>query len=157
MRKDRNIKEKDHDPYDPKRKYPEGTYCPECTAQYEGGRWIWAGKPSLSGEPHLCPACRRTRDNFPAGEVFLSGAYLSAHREEIVNLIRNIVNDERERTPLKRMIELKEELDGLRVSFTDDHMARHIGDAVNRAYHGALEVKYSEAAKFVRLSWRREA
>ena len=114
MRKDRNIKEKDHDPYDPKRKYPEGTYCPECSARFEGGRWIWAEEATIPGAPQLCPACRRKRDNFPAGEVVLSGAYLVAHREEIVNLIRNIVHDEKERTPLKRMIELKEEIEKLK-------------------------------------------
>jgi NMD protein affecting ribosome stability and mRNA decay len=156
MRKDRNIKEKGHDPYDLKKKYPEGTYCPECMARYHGGRWIWAEKKAITGNAQLCPACRRKRDNFPAGEVYLTGTYLTAHKREIVNLIQNIVNEEKERTPLKRLIDLKEEGDDLCVSLTDDHMARHIGDAIYKAYHGNLELKYSDEAKFVRLYWCRD-
>lgn len=157
MRNDKNIKERGHDPYDLGKKYAEGTYCPECAAYYHGGRWTWTERPVPAVTPQLCPACRRTRDNFPAGEVHLSGDYLIAHREEIVNLIHNIVDEEKQRTPLKRMIALQEEQGALRVSFTDDHMARHVGDALHRSFHGHLEVKYSDEAKFVRLYWRREA
>ncbi|MGC9324487.1 MAG: BCAM0308 family protein [Desulfomonilia bacterium] len=156
MRIDRCIKEKGHDPYDEGRKYSEGTYCPDCAAVYLQGRWVWPEKKVTRGEPFLCPACRRIRDDFPAGEVFLSGSYLKKHKGEILNLIQNIIIEAKERTPLKRVIELKQNKEKILVRLTDDHLARHIGDAVFRAYSGNLELKYSDEEKFVRLYWHRD-
>lgn len=157
MRLDRNIKQKGHDPYDDGRKYSEGTYCPECQALYQGGRWKWPKRKDTTGDPFLCSACRRIRDRFPAGEVYVSGSYLKRHRNEIMNLIQNIIEKGKVRSPLKRVIDLKENNQAVCVSLTDDHMARHIGDALYKAYKGELEVKYSEEEKFVRLYWHRDA
>jgi hypothetical protein len=95
MRIDRNIKEKGHDPYGEPRKHTEGSYCPDCRAVYQGGRWVWSDRPVRSGTPLLCSACRRIRDDFPAGEIYLSGDYLVKHRGEIVNLITKLVMDAR--------------------------------------------------------------
>ncbi|MBN1635347.1 MAG: ATP-binding protein [Deltaproteobacteria bacterium] len=156
MRNDRNIKEKRHDPYDVGRKYSEGTYCPQCQANYWGGRWVWPEKTHSKTTICLCPACRRKRDDFPAGEVYLSGTYLSRHRTEILNLIRNIIDEGRERTPLKRLITLKRDRDNLCIRLTDNHLARHIGDALYKAYKGELQLKYSDEEKFVRLYWHRD-
>ncbi|HHO77390.1 MAG TPA: ATPase [Deltaproteobacteria bacterium] len=157
MRLDRNIKQKVHDPYDDRRKYPEGTYCPECGALYQGGRWKWPEKKEVTGQPCLCCACRRIRDRFSAGEVYLSGRYLHVHRSEILNLVGNIIRQEEVRSPLKRVIDFTEDAREVCVRLTDNHLARHIGEAVYRAYSGELEVKYSEEEKFVRLYWCRDA
>jgi NMD protein affecting ribosome stability and mRNA decay len=157
MRIDRNIKEREHDPYVEGRKYPEGIYCSECHAVYQEGRWVWPEKPSKIGEASLCSACRRIRDDFPAGVVYLTGSYLKNHGNEIEHLVQNIVNEAKARSPLKRIINiLKEKEGGICVRLTDDHLARHIGDAVHRAYKGDLQVKYSDEEKFVRLYWHRD-
>ncbi|HOS96186.1 MAG TPA: BCAM0308 family protein [Deltaproteobacteria bacterium] len=156
MRIDRNIKEKGHDPYGDARKHAEGSYCPECGAVYQGGRWVWPEKPVVSGTALLCSSCRRIRDDFPAGELSLSGTYLVKHREEIENLIHKLVRDAKERSPLKRLIGIMQESDALRVRLTDDHLARQIGDALYRAYKGDLQLKYSDEERFVRLSWHRD-
>ncbi|HDP25198.1 MAG TPA: ATPase [Deltaproteobacteria bacterium] len=156
MRQDRNIKEKGHDPYDEGRKYSEGTYCPDCGAVYQQGRWVWPEKAVKDGEPLFCPACRRIRDDFPAGEVLFTGTYLENHGKEVLNLIQNIIDGAKERTPLKKVIELKQNRGEILVRLTDDHLARQIGDAVYRAYSGDLELKYSDEEKFVRLYWHRD-
>ncbi len=156
MRLDRNIKQKEHDPYGEGRKYSEGTYCPECHALYEGGRWKWPKKKVMTGVPLLCSACKRIRDRFPAGQVYLSGNYLEKHKTEIMNLIDNIIEQERLRSPLKRVINFTEEKKELCVSVTDNHLARHIGDALHKAYRGDLAVKYSDGEKFVRMYWHRD-
>ena len=156
MRIDRNIKEKGHDPYGEPRKHTEGSYCPDCRAVYQGGRWVWSDRPVRSGTPLLCSACRRIRDDFPAGEIYLSGDYLVKHREEIVNLITKLDTDARGRSPLKRMMDIREKDRRLCVRLTDDHLARQIGDAIYRAYKGDLQLKYSEEEKFVRLYWHRD-
>jgi NMD protein affecting ribosome stability and mRNA decay len=156
MRIDRNIKERGHDPYQKGRKHAEGAYCPECHAVYQGGRWVWPEDPVSPGEPYLCSACRRIRDDYPAGEVYLSGGYLVKHKDEIENLIQKIVKEARERSPLKRMMDIRKEKEGMCVRLTDDHLARHIGDALYRAYKGDLQLKYADEQKFLRLYWHRD-
>lgn len=156
MRKDKLIKERGHDPYEEGRKYPEGTYCPECKAVYHDGRWVWPEGDLPSGEPHLCPACRRIRDDYPAGELILSGSYLPEHREEIINLIKNITTEEERRSPLKRIMAMEESDNAMRITFTDDHLARRVGEALHRAHKGDLEIKYSEESRFLRVFWHRE-
>lgn len=156
MRLDRNIKERDHDPYVGGRKFPEGVHCPECQAVYMEGRWVWPEKQPPTGGAYLCSACRRIRDDFPAGEVYLTGSYLKKHLHEIENLVRNIADDARDRSPLKRVMNILKDEAGMRVRLTDDHLARLIGEALYRAYKGDLQVKYSEEEKFVRLYWHRD-
>jgi len=157
MRKDRLIKESSHDPYYEGRKYPEGTLCPDCKAVYVNGRWTWpTGENRASSEEHLCPACRRVRDNYPAGELLLSGSYLREHREEILNLINNIMEEEKGRSPLKRVIEVGEEGGVMRFTLTDDHLTRRLGEALYRAHKGTLDVNYSQGDRYVRVLWRRD-
>jgi len=159
-RKDKLIQEKIHDPYYEGRKYPDGVICSHCQATYKEGRWVWPTeeekKRGIGGEGTLCPACRRIRDKYPAGVVILSGDYLKEHKEEIVNLANNIIDEESQRSPLKRFINMEEENGKLVLYFTDDHLARRVGEAVGRAHKGELEIKYSEGAKFASISWRRE-
>jgi hypothetical protein len=157
MRIDKNIREKLHDPYNQGRKHVEGTYCPECRAIYHGGRWIWPDEEHLvSGVPFLCSACRRIRDDYPAGEVYLSGTYLIRHKDEIEHLINRIVKEGKERSPIKRMINMKTSGEAICVRLTDDHLARLIGDALHRAYKGDLQIKYSDEQKFLRIIWHRD-
>lgn len=157
MRLDRNIQPKTNDPYHKERKHSEGMHCPECQALYQHGRWVWpkAGEEKPR-ESRVCSACRRAKDRFPAGEVLVTGTYLKGHRKEIVNLISNVIRDENSRSPLKRVIDFDADENTLKVSLTDDHLARHIGDALYKAYRGELAVKYSDGEKFVRLYWHRD-
>ena len=157
MRLDRFIQPKSHDPYDEGRKYSEGRYCPRCRALYSQGRWRLPGNGTKRGEPQLCSACRRIRDRFPAGEIRVSGRYLDSHHREIVNLIRNVIREEERRSPLKKVIDFSNQGGGLRVSLTDDHLARRIGKAIRRAHDGDLSVRYSSGERFVRLHWHRDA
>jgi NMD protein affecting ribosome stability and mRNA decay len=157
MRIDRNIKEKGHDPYNQGKKHVDGAYCPECKAIYHDGRWSWPEKGhETTGMPLLCSACRRIRDDFPAGEVHLSGTYLARHMEEIENLVNRIVREGRERSPYKRMMDMKKTPEGLLIRLTDDHLARLIGDALHRACNGDLKLKYSDEEKFLRIFWHRD-
>ena len=160
MRKDRLIQERIHDPYYEDKKYPDGIVCPGCGAVYEDGRWVWPSGAEKGinpeAEEYLCPACRRIRDKYPAGVVILSGGYLKRHKEEILNLVNNVIEEEKERSPLKRLINMEEADEKLVLNFTDDHLARKVGEAVGRAHKGGLEVKYLDQAKFVNVSWHRD-
>ncbi len=158
-RMDRMIEERFHDPYYEGKKYPEPTICEECGAVFEGGRWTWKELKSREGvETSLCPACRRIRDRYPAGVVVLDGEFIKdpSKREEILNLVRNVEEKAKGLHPLERIMEIKEEGNTIEVYTTDPHLARRIGEAVNRAYKGEFEMVYPEEERFVRVYWRRD-
>ncbi len=153
------IQERIHDPYYEDKKYPEGTVCPGCGAICEEGRWVWPedkSKKSNSEEEILCPACKRIRDKYPAGIVSLSGSYLWSHKEEILNLVNNIIEEERKRSPLKRLINIEERDGAIVLSFTNDKLARRVGESIYRAHKGEIDIKYPEEEKFVSVFWHRD-
>ena len=152
--KDKLIKEKRHDAYGTKGKWPEPTVCRECGARFVGGRWTWEAG---SGGAHetVCPACRRIADNFPAGYLKIKGPFFDGHAEEIRNLIRNTEGLEKVRHALERIIAIADQDGGLLVTTTGIHVARRIGEALERAYQGTLSFRYAEGAKRIRIYWER--
>jgi len=154
------IQERIHDPYYEGRKYPDGVVCPGCNAVYQGGHWVWPkGEESRdipTGDQNICPACRRIRDNYPAGLLVLGGEYLKRRKEEILNLVNRIVREEGEKSPLRKVINREEKEGSITIYLTDDHMARRLGEAIHRAHKGELEIKYGEETRFVRVYWNRD-
>ena len=51
--------------------------------------------------------------------------------------------------------QLLQEVRGMRVTTTDAHLARRIGDALRHAYKGALEYRYNRDANLLRVRWSR--
>ncbi|WP_297444604.1 BCAM0308 family protein [Desulfurobacterium sp.] len=148
-------------PYYEGQKYPEPTVCPECGVIFKDGRWQWKKdlKEKLPQDVNksLCPACRRKRDRYPGGIVILKGNFLKEHKEEILNRIRNIVEDVSALRPLQRILWMDEKNDGtIEIATTSEHLARHIGEAINSAFKGNFEVKYNENEKFARIVWERD-
>jgi len=135
-------------------KPPEPALCPECGLVFHKGRWQRAPRPVKAHE-HLCPACHRIKDRFPAGYVKLSGDFLGAHRDEIRHLIRNEEQQEAANHPLQRIMEITEEGGVTSVTTTDVHLARRIGEALHHAYQGKLDIKYSQDEYVVRVAWER--
>jgi NMD protein affecting ribosome stability and mRNA decay len=155
-RLDRLIKERVHDPYMTRSKPNEPTVCPECGVVFADGRWQWQTQAPEGAEHLLCPACQRVRDRVPAGFLFLSGPFLAAHRDEILNLVHNKVESQTAQHPMKRLMDVAEQDDGeLAITFTDVHLPRGVGQAIERAYEGELEIQYTEEAGIVRVYWRR--
>ena len=154
-RRPRRIHDEAHDVYGTAKKLPDGTACPRCAASYREGRWTWE-RPLLGSPEHLCPACRRIEDDYPAGVVAVRGAFAAAHREEIESLIRHVEEHAKQEHPLKRIFAILEEDGGLRVPTTDARLAREIGEALYRAYRGELEQPAPQTEGIVRVSWQRE-
>lgn len=154
-RQDRLIRELVHDPYHSKKKLAEPTVCPECGALWHAGRWQWGEAPA--GAHHeLCPACHRIQDHCPAGFLALSGGFLAGHRDEILNLVRHVEQNQKNEHPLQRLIAIEEQPDGgLQATFTDPQLARAAGEAVHRAYQGDLDFSYQENEFLLRVAWRR--
>lgn len=155
-RRDRLLKELDHDPYHAKLKLREPTLCTECGAVFHKGRWTWGDAPA-DAHKALCPACQRARDNIPAAFLTLRGAFLGDHLEEIMNLVRNYEARERAEHPLKRIMAVEEFEDGITLSFTEAHLARGIGEALQSAYEGDLDYQYADEDILLRVVWERDA
>ncbi|MEO2065577.1 MAG: hypothetical protein ABGX17_03645, partial [Desulfurobacteriaceae bacterium] len=59
--------------------------------------------------------------------------------------------------PLQRILWIEEKEDGVtEIATTSEHLARHIGEAVQKAFKGNFEVKYNEGEKLARVFWNRE-
>lgn len=153
-RRDRLLREMDHDPYHSKVKLKEPTVCKECGALFERGRWSWGDAPAEHHEG-LCPACMRIRDRVPAAFLTISGPFFAEHREEITHLIQNYESRERAEHPLKRLMGSEEQPEGMVYTFTDAHLARGIGEALHKAYEGELDYQYTKEDIMLRVTWTR--
>ena len=154
QRGDRQIEEVVHDPYKERHKPPEPALCPSCGVVFEHGRWHWKARPANAQE-HLCPACRRVKDRYPAGYVSLEGSFLQEHRDELLHLVRNEEKRAKDEHPLERIMDIRQDGDKTLVTTTEVHLARRIGDALHHAYQGNLQIKYSPDEYLVRVYWSR--
>src|SRR5262245_59095134 len=144
-----------HDSYKPRGKLPDPTRCPECGAVYQKGRWTWNGAAGAGVHEHLCPACQRIRDGYPAGYVSLRGEYLAGHRDEIINIVRHCETAEKADHSLQRIIAIKDVDGGVLITTTDTHLARRIAERVHGACKGSLALTYSKEENLVRATWVR--
>ena len=153
-RRDRLIKEYEHETYKTRGKLPEPTICRECGAVFHKGRWQWIAPPGGAHEI-LCPACRRIHDKYPGGYLKLSGSFLQEHRDEILHLAHHVEAREKAQHPLRRIMSLEEQDDGILVTTTTMETARAIGDAAHHAYKGELNYQYTDETNILRVDWRR--
>ncbi len=146
------LQEKVHDAYKIKGKLAEPTTCPQCGAVYQEGRWQWTKAPA-NAHQHVCPACLRIHDQFPAGFVTLDGSYFTKHRDEIMHLVNNEEKRERADHPLQRIMATEEQHGTTVVTTTDVHLARRIGEALHHAYQGELAFHYNPEQNLLRVNW----
>jgi len=138
-------------------KLPDIAACPDCGASYRKGRWTWQAAPA-DAHPQRCPACERTADRLPAGVVSAEGAFATAHREDLIGLVRNVEQRERDEHPLKRVMRIEETPSGFLVETTDAKLARSLGRALHKAYAGTLDEPptSAEPENLVRVRWARD-
>jgi hypothetical protein len=153
-RKDRLIKQKQHDAYQEGNKWPEPTQCTGCGALFANGRWSWQ-TPSEKPNDTICPACRRISDRYPAGYVEIKGPFFEEHRPEILNLVKNTEEREKNDRPLERIMATVAEKEYTLVTTTGIHLARRIGEALSRAYKGNLSFQYADSDAVIRVCWQR--
>jgi NMD protein affecting ribosome stability and mRNA decay len=154
VRRDRLIREFEHDTYKNRGKLPEPTVCRDCGSVFHKGRWQWSERPGDAHET-LCPACHRIHDRCPGGYLTLAGPFLAEHRDEILQRVRNVEEREKNQHPLRRIMAVEDSSAGLSITTTDMQLARSLGDAVHHAYKGELDYHYTEEANILRVNWHR--
>ncbi len=155
-RHDRLLKEQVYDPYMTRSKPRALTRCPQCGVVFIEGRWQWLPSAPASAAEELCPACQRIRDRVPAGFLTLRGEFFKQHRDEILRLVHNHVEAQKAQHPMKRLMDIEEQEDGSCViSFTEMHLPQSVGEAIERAYKGELEIRYAEESNLMRAYWQR--
>lgn len=152
--RDRIFDDPRHDPYQAKGKYVEPTRCRACGAAYHKGHWQW-GAPPAGAHEDVCPACRRIHDKMPAGTLIVDGPFVTAHRQDLLNLVHNEAERERSEHPLNRVMRVDEAGDRIEVSTTDIHLPQRMGEALKHAYDGELSVQYGHDDYTVRVHWQR--
>lgn len=150
------IQEEVHDTYQTGKKFHEPSVCSQCDAVYHAGRWQWMEENPPGASDDLCPACHRIKDNYPAGEITLSGAFFAGHREEILRLVRNEGAAETAKHALHRIMGIEQGPVETVVTTTDIHLPRRIGHALEHAYKGQMEIHFDKDGHFARVKWHRD-
>ncbi|MFQ5480823.1 MAG: BCAM0308 family protein [Thermodesulfobacteriota bacterium] len=139
----------------------DNTRCHGCGALYHNKRWslntlVTPAEKGEEGKLVFCPACQKIHDGFARGFVTLEGAFVLAHSDEIVHLIRNKERRAMYHNPLERIIEIKDTAKGMKVTTTTEKLAQRIGAILKKAYKGQLEYKWSDGVKLARVTWVRD-
>ncbi|MDH4153782.1 MAG: BCAM0308 family protein [Nitrospira sp.] len=157
-----SYKEKQHPKQDPYAmlKAPKGpTICRKCTAIYSSKRWHFdeVAARKLAASPRtkklVCPACQKTRDDYPEGVVTLTWADLREHEPEIRGLIANVETRAVAVNPLDRVMKIVRRKKDLEVQTTNDRLAQRLGRALVRAYKGKAVYKWAHRDMMVRVTW----
>jgi hypothetical protein len=154
-RRDLLTPEREHDPYKARAKSAGPAICPQCGACFDAGRWFWRQQPLSGAAPETCPACHRVNDHFPAGEIRIRGDFALAHKEDILNLVKNCQTREASAHPMSRIMAISEGQGEILITTTDIHLPRVIGNALERAYKTQAVFSYLPEEHFVRVKWRR--
>jgi len=154
QRRDRLIRESVHDPYKVRVKLTEPGSWRHCQAVWRRGRWQWGGAPAGANKTP-CATCPRSRDRVPADLLLRTGDFFKAHRAEILNFAQDHGEQQRREHPLKRLTGIAERPDGVEIAFTDTHRPRGVGETIESAFNGTLEIRYTDESNLVRVPWSR--
>jgi len=136
--------------------------CPHCHACYF--KKLWHKNCSLykkingfdKVKSSLCPTCRKIKDKVIEGQLVLSGSYLKAHQEEILNQIYNLEEKSKQRNPLNVIEAVEEGPDKITIYTAQNNLAKSLGKAIYQSHKGKLKIHFSHREKFVYLHWHRD-
>jgi hypothetical protein len=153
-RQDAGAKPRRKDPYALDGKLSDPSACSFCGAIYRNGRWAWGSAP-VDAKRVTCPACRRAKDRYPAGIVRIGGDYAAQHKDELLNLARNVEQREKAEHPMKRILAVRDDDTEVEITTSDPRLARGIGEALAHAHKGKLDYTFTERENVMRVRWER--
>ncbi|KAA0258364.1 hypothetical protein FHQ18_04175 [Deferribacter autotrophicus] len=141
------------DPY--RCEYPNNSYCTECDIVYIDKNWKLKADNEFKKNPIVCPACKKIKEEYYEGILYLKGNFVLGRKDEILNLIRNEEKKQRARTALSKIGKIVENAEEIVVYTTNDRLAYRIGKALFKAYKGELTIRWSDDNIFTRVYWER--
>jgi hypothetical protein len=142
----------------------EARQCELCGAVYIKRRWV--SVEVAVGNKHrryhpvemtICPACKQQKEGIPSGFVYLEGAFLADHRDEISRLLMNEADRAASDNPLARIMGWEEGDGGrLTITTTTEHLAERLGQALEKAFDGKVRYDFSHENKLARVYWHRD-
>lgn len=142
----------------------EPKVCEECGAVYQKRRWVSA-EIAASANPErshpiqitICPACKQKREGVPNGFVYLQGAFLTAHHDEIKRLLKNEAERAAVDNLLAQIIGWERDKSGrLTITTTTVHLAKRLGQALEKAFDGEIRYDFSHENQMARVYWHRD-
>jgi hypothetical protein len=150
----------ERDTYLPRLSPKEVIQCTGCGAFYHRRHWALAAPAGFNvpthAHPVYCPACRKTKEHYPSGELSLRGMD-SAERREILRILRNEEEQARSKNPLERIMSMAQQNGEWKVETTTEKLAQRLGRSVRKARGGKLAYKWAHNNKFVRVVWEQKA
>lgn len=101
-----------------------------------------------------CPVCHQVENDTAAGFLILHGNFFLNHREEIKRMILNLEERERNKYPLKRIIDLKDSVHMTFITTSNIDFTRQIGETLHAKYQGYLELLYNEEKNLIDVDWQ---
>jgi NMD protein affecting ribosome stability and mRNA decay len=157
----RGTEAKSNDPYLSRKGLKEPAQCTICRSVLHHKRWYVKEDPVVqklqesSFRPTVCPACRKAREHYAEGVITLRGEFLSAHKEEILQLVRNEESRAKKENPLEGILSTKESGGTVEIQTTTERFAERIGKEIKRAYKGEITFHWTHGDKLVRVEWSR--
>ncbi len=135
--------------------------CPKCHAVFDGEKWgydleVYNQWKKKGAKQTLCPGCERIEKRHVDGIVDLQGDFLKEHKQEAMNLIKNVAEKKKGKNVAARIFRIRENSKGIHVETTDRSLAERIGKEFERAFSGSLDISWLKSEDFVRVNWRRQ-
>jgi hypothetical protein len=136
--------------------------CTGCHLIYKESRWFYDDKlysrsvNEKTTHKVTCPACIKTRDDYPDGIIVLSGKFLLDRIDEIKRIVSNEERGKRDMNPFNRIIKMTNEKDRFVISFTKHKFAEKIAKSIRRAFKAELTFNWSEGEDYVEITCRRD-
>lgn len=129
--------------------------CPDCQLVLHEGRWRWGAPPIDKIESARCPACTRIREHDARGTLRLDPAF-TPFREEVLGMLKNVEEVEKEEHPLERLMDVKDTPDGMLVTTTGVHLARRVAHKLGQRFHKKPRLRYEDGEQRVIVDWPAE-
>ncbi|MFN0207846.1 MAG: BCAM0308 family protein [Planctomycetota bacterium] len=136
--------------------------CGGCGSIYEKKRWFEDAararelKHDAKTDIVKCPACVRSKANYPEGILTISGEFLKEHHDDILHTITHTAKMERERDTLCRLMGVKSSEEMILVKTTNERLVRRLGHVLHSAYGGDLSFVFSHGIRLTRVRWHRD-
>ncbi len=126
--------------------------CPRCGLPRAGARFGWGGG-SAGAHAERCPACGQVHDEFPSGTVILSGEGFIERRKQVLEWMVTLAKTLDRDHPGKLIESIEQRGAEVLIRTSDAGVARRIGDALCKAFGGALEYRYPHPATMLNVEW----